>query len=313
MLRLGFDVGGTYIKAGVVDTNLIKIVSRRIIPFPSDASYTDVAELVYALSSEMAAELKIQNCRFKSVGLALPGILNEDRSVLKRAYNLGWYDAPVRAAVQNYFSDVPVYLENDANAALIAERHGALRGCKNVVLLTLGTGVGSGVLLNGALLRGESGSSAELGHVRLFPDGPKCSCGNRGCIEALCSATWLTEEGKKSVINSPTSLMYKKTDGDAGKITPKTVFDSAKEGDGYALAIFNKYVDSLAAAVAYCADRFNAGAVAIGGGISMAGFFLFSALKARVKEMHGCRCRILPAMFANDAGIIGAALLYKFQ
>lgn len=311
-LRIGIDIGGTYIKAGVVKDE-IHIIAKQETPFPQGASCELLADIILQIVNSLCAELLVSKEQIESVGVALPGVLNADRTILKAACNIKLFDAPVKAAIEKRLPFVPVYMENDADAATIAElMAGAFKGCKNALLLTLGTGVGSGVILNGKLFRGGE-AGVELGHMPIFTDGLLCSCGKYGCIETLCSASWLVSEGRKIVKSFPLSLMHKKTDGDSGKVTAKLVLDCAKEGNASAKEIFNFYISSLSAAIVCCAKQVGCPeVVALGGGVSLAGNFLFTPLRKRIKETQENSYRIVPAHFKNDAGIIGASAAYKF-
>jgi predicted NBD/HSP70 family sugar kinase len=148
--------------------------------------------------------------------------------------------------MQSHFPVVPVYLANDANAAALAELHaGVFKEVKTAILLTLGTGIGGGIILNGRMFNGGMGNGVELGHMVLAQGGPICTCGTRGCLETLCTATWLVQQGRRSIIDYPKALIYTQAGGDLNKVTAKLVLDCAKAGDAIARGIFERYVDQL--------------------------------------------------------------------
>lgn len=311
MLRVGFDIGGTTIKGGIVGEDL-KILAHRSIPFPSGEGYERVAVLMAQLVVEMAEELQVSVTELGTIGIAVPGSIDVTGTFVIHAHNLGFHNTPIKKAVKEHFPHSLVYLANDANAAALAELYaGAFRGYKTAVLLTLGTGVGGGLILNGQLFNGGMNHGVELGHMIISNEGPLCTCGNRGCIEALCSATWLTRQGEEALKTHPESIISEKVNGISGGVTAKTVIESAKEGDLAAKEIFHKYIDSLSSAVSSCINLLDPEVVALGGGVSLAGDFLFYPLRELVhkKCFFKVEHKIVPAELGNHAGILGAALL----
>ncbi len=312
MLQVGFDVGGTNIAVGVVDDNK-KIIVRRSVPFPTGSPSRQTAALMAALVEDMARELKVPVGTFASVGIAVPGSIDPACENVINAYNLQFHNVPLRALVSEYLdAGVPVYLANDANAAALAELHaGAFVGKETAVLITLGTGVGGGVILGGRMFNGGLGHGVELGHMILSHDGPLCTCGTRGCIEASCTATWLVQQGRRAVVDYHTSKITTDAEGNLRNVTAKMVVDCAKDGDTIALDIFERYVDQLGSALCSIIVLLDPEVIAIGGGVSHAGDFLFEPLRENVRR----KCffkeygEIVPAVLGNDAGIIGAAML----
>ena len=311
VFQLGFDIGGTKIAAGVVDDGH-RIHARREVPFPKGRPYTDVVTVLAGMASELAKETGIERKDFRSIGLSVPGSIGPDGATVLHAYNLQFHDVPLKAAVEAALPGPPVYLANDANAAALAELcAGVFRGCRTAVLLTLGTGVGGGLILNGRMFNGGLANGVELGHMCLQYGGPRCTCGNRGCIETLCSATWLARQGRLSAGRHPGSEIAKKALGVKGRVDAKIVLDAAKEGDAVALEIVGRYIDQLAAAVISCANLLDPEVIALGGGISRAGEFLLAPLRDRVENGSFFRhpYRIVAASMGNDAGIVGVAML----
>ena len=293
MKTIGFDVGGTNIKAGLFDGEM-NFLSKKMSPFPKELGYQNIVKTMYDITAQMLAESGMAAECVDSVGIASAGEVDAVRGVIIRAHNLNFYDVPIRTEMEKYFPGVPVNLINDADAAALAELNkGAFRGYKNAILLTLGTGIGGGVIIDGKLFTGGLSHGVELGHVILSMDGPLCTCGNKGCIEALCSATWLKNKGQP-----------------AGYKDAKAVIDAAKNGEPAAVEIFGEYTGNLSTAIASLANLLDPEIVALGGGVSLAGDFLFKPLGKKVEDKSFFKYpyKIVPAMLGNDAGAIGAAV-----
>lgn len=313
MLQIGFDVGGSNIAVGVVDDDM-RIISRRSVKFPTGEPYQETVLLMADLVKSMAEELDVSCDSFASIGIAVPGSITRDCERVLHAYNLQFHDVPLRGALQQHFPGVPVYLSNDANAAALAELHaGAFRGCQTAVLLTLGTGVGGGLILGGRMFNGGLNNGVELGHTALLHNGPLCTCGTRGCMETLCTATWLVQQGRLSIVEYPTAMIYTQAKGDMNRVSAKLVIDCAKAGDAIAMDIFNRYTDQLGSALAGIFNFLDPEVIALGGGISLAGDFLFHPVRENAKsKAFFAECgKIVPAQMGNDAGIVGAASLHK--
>ncbi len=311
MYRVGFDVGGTNIAAGLVDDGL-NIVQRKNVPFPIGKGGEYAASVMAGIVRELIKAQGAEESELTCIGVAVPGSIDRRGEVIENAYNLQFHNVPLRAQMQAHFPSVPVFLANDANAAALAELHkGAFVGAKTAVLITLGTGVGGGLILNGKMFNGGTGNGVELGHMVLKHNGDLCSCGLRGCVEAYCTATWLVKEGRRTVVEYVNGMIYTKAGGDMDKVTAKLVIDCAKEGDRLALDIFSRYVDALGSSIVSLINLFDPEAIALGGGVSLAGDFLFEPLRENVKKkvFFSSWGRIVPAQMGNDAGIVGAAML----
>ena len=313
MLQVGFDIGGTNIAAGVVDDEM-RIVARRSVPFPTGKPYAHAIGLMKDIVEALALELNVESRQFQSIGIVVPGSIDPKCERVLHAYNLQFHDVPLKIAMQEEYPEVPVYLANDANGAALAELHaGAFRGCKTAVLLTLGTGIGGGLILNGKMFNGGLGHGVELGHMVLMHGGPLCTCGVHGCIEAVCTSTWLIQQGRRSIIDYPNARIYTEAGGDLKNVTAKLVIDCAKAGDAIARDIFERYVDQLGSAITSCINLLDPEIIALGGGVSHAGEFLFEPVRQNVRK----KCffeeigAIVPAQLGNDAGIVGAAMLAR--
>lgn len=312
MYRLGFDIGGTNIAAGVIDDKA-RIIARRTAPFPLWEPVRLVCETMTNMAEDMAEELEISLSDFHSVGIAVPGSLDAKKETVIRAFNLGFYDVPLRECAADYFSNLPIYIANDADAAALAELcRGSFRGHNSGVLITLGTGVGGGLILNGKVFTGGMGHGVELGHMPLdCIAGERCTCGNKGCIETLCSATWIIRKGREAMGREDGKHLKHKVKGNGDAMTAKIVIDSAREGDEAAWNIFEEYVNNLACAITGIINLLDPEVVALGGGVSRAGEFLLAPVRDKVLEHTFVKYpyKILAAHLGNDAGIIGAALL----
>lgn len=310
MYRIGFDIGGTNIAAGVVDDSLA-VVARMTQPFQKQAYPGALAETVAKMTHALCEKAGLNETP-ASVGIAVPGSIDPAAERVIDAYNLDLHDVPLRAEVRAHFPQTPVFLANDADAAALAELYaGAFRGAKSAVLFTLGTGVGGGVIVNGRLWRGGMGHGVELGHMALDIGGTRCTCGMRGCIETRCAATTLIREAREQLAAGEHGLLFERTGGDAARVDAKLVVDCARAGDPAASAIFARFVDALGSAVVSVIHLLDPEVIAIGGGVSLAGEFLFAPLAENVREkcFFSEFARIVPAQLGNDAGIVGAAML----
>ncbi len=313
MYRIGFDIGGTNISAEVFD-GAMNVAVRKSLPYPKGASGEALADFLAEMTGDLARELGGELELFEFMGLAVPGSVDPAGEILIHAPNLGLQNVPLRKHVQDRFPDIPVHMENDAYAALLAEYHlGALKGCKTGILLTLGTGVGSGLILGGVPFLGGLGHGSEVGHMTLSYKGEACNCGSFGCLETLCSAGWLIRAGQETLQEDKNSLLFEKTQGLAEKMTAKIVIDCAKGGDPAAEKIFRDYVDQLSAAIISLVNLLDPEIVVLGGGVSQSGDFLFEPLRKNVAEKSFFRYPypIVPAQTGSFAGTAGAALLFQ--
>lgn len=316
MYNIGVDLGGTNIAAGVVDETGQILLKSSISTRPERDYHEiihDMAVLIYGLIDEGGYKL----ADIASIGIGCPGAVDKKRGKVIFASNLFWYHVPIQALLQDYLN-LPVYLENDATVAGSAEYlFGACQGTENAITLTLGTGVGSGMILNGQLYSGSHGAGAHLGHMIVELDGIPCACGNKGCWEQYVSATALVREGQKAVKESPESLIANLAGHDFRKVTAKMVLDAAKEKDPAAVMIFERYIRYLAMGMITIINAFDPEVIAIGGGVSHAGDFLLQPLCEEVEKhiiyKDVAHARICLAQLGNDAGIIGAAMLGRIN
>ncbi len=309
---VGIDLGGTNIVAGVVDEeyNIIaKASTKTNCPRPEKEIADDMAKM--ALQAVKNANLDISDIEW--IGIGTPGIANSTTGIIERANNLGFENTPMVKYISESI-DKPVFIENDANAAAYGEYvAGAAKGAKNAVCITLGTGVGGGIIVDGKIYAGSNFAGAEIGHTVIEVDGAQCSCGRKGCFEAYSSATGLIRMSKEAMAQFPESIMNKMAE-EKGKVTARTSFDAMRAGDKPAKDVVDKYIKYLAAGITNTINIFQPDVLCIGGGVCNEGDPLLLPVKALVEKEDFAsnstkRTEIVIAKLGNDAGIIGAAFL----
>ncbi len=312
MYYVGIDLGGTGIKAGLVDENgkiLCKVGCPTLVERGPRPIVDDMARLVL----EAAEKGGVHMDEVKAVGIGLPGIQDPRTGHVPFCTNLYWHEVPVIEWMRETI-DKPIFIGNDATVAGLAESvAGVSAGIKNSVFITLGTGVGGGIVLDGKVYSGAHGVGSELGHMITVVDGEPCTCGNRGCWERYASATALIRMGRQAVKERPDSLILRLAEGDEEKITAKTVIDAAKAGDEAACKVFDTYVYHLCVGLVGIINFIDPEVIVLGGGVSHAGAFLLDAVRAKLPSMVFYKtmpyARVELATLGNDAGIIGAAML----
>ena len=312
---VGIDLGGTNIVAGVVDGDyniIAKASTKTNCPRPEKEIAEDMAKM--AVQAVENAKLTMDDIEW--IGIGTPGIANSATGIVERANNLGFINTPLVKYVKEFIgrNDTPVYIENDANAAAYGEYvAGAAKGAKNAVCITLGTGVGAGIVIDGKIYAGSNFAGAEIGHTVIEVGGAPCTCGRKGCFEAYSSATGLIRMTKESMAENPDSIMNKMAE-ERGKVTARTSFDCMRAGDKYAKAVVDKYIKYLAAGITNTINTFQPDILCIGGGVCNEGDPLLLPVKAIVEEEDYAnksekRTEIVIAKLGNDAGLIGAAFL----
>lgn len=313
MYYVGIDLGGTNIAAGLVDENG-KLVHKDSVPTYRERSANEIIRDMSMLSLKVVKDAGADMRDVKAIGVGAPGTPDSKDGVIVYANNLNFRNVPVRAEMQR-FINLPVHVENDANCAALAESvAGAAKGTQHSVTITLGTGVGGGVVINGKVYSGFNNAGAELGHIVLVSDGEPCTCGRRGCWEAYASATACIDQTKVAALRNPQSLINKLVGGDLSKIDAKTVFDAAKQGDAVAIEVVRKYIWYVAEGVSDVINSFMPEVLVIGGGVSKEGEYLLEPMRHIVYNSIYSRqdipcTRIVAAQMGNDAGIVGAAML----
>ena len=317
MYRIGIDLGGTNIAAGLVNEEY-KIIAKASVPTDADRGAEAIVDDIAALCKRICEENGIAISDVDAIGIASPGAIDSAAGVVKYANNLPFRMLPICEMVAERTGISDVRVENDANAAAWGEAvAGAAKGTKNSVMITLGTGVGGGIVIDGKLFGGFNGIAGELGHIVIEYDGKPCSCGRRGCWEAYSSATGLinmTKEklaecertGRKTLM---TDLIAKK-----GKVSGVTAFDAMRQGDEAGKEVVDMYLGYLSCGLTNMVNIFQPEVISIGGGVSNEGQSLVDAVLPTIrKEQYGGNLPPLTdiriATLKNDAGIIGAALL----
>lgn len=310
MLYLGIDLGGTNIAAGIVDekgTIIRQGSTPTIATRPIEEIVKDMGELCLSLVKEEGLTLD----DITAVGLGCPGTVDNKNGIITYSNNIPMQNVPMRKMLEEYFPNKPINLENDANAAAYGEYIINGQGAESFIFITLGTGVGGGVILDGKLYRGFNCAGAELGHITLITGGQPCTCGKNGCWEAYASVTALIRETNEAMENAPESAMHKWVE-ENGKVSGRTAFDCAKAGDATAQMVVDNYVRYVADGLVSIVNIFQPEKLSIGGGISKEGDYLLNPIKEFVSKYdynkYMPKTEITIATLFNDAGIIGAAL-----
>lgn len=311
--RLGIDLGGMSFKIGLVDENY-RIVAYTSAPTNQhERSFEEVIADITACGTRLAEENGVRVQDLAGIGMGSPGCIDQSSGDLLFAGNLNWYDRPLRKQLETCFG-VPVHVGNDADCAIIGETlAGAARGRSNVLMLTLGTGVGGGLILDGRLYAGTKGCGGELGHVPFVFDGEPCTCGSRGCLEAYASITAFLRCTERAMAENPESMMHTYA-AEHGGISGRTAFECAKRGDTAAIAVVDAYTTTVAAGIAGFVNVFRPEIVLIGGGVSAQGAALIDPIREKLSRFTFASERlpaptVAVAMLGNDAGIIGAACM----
>lgn len=312
MYRIGIDLGGTNIAAGLVDENL-HILDRETVktnvPRPLEAIMDDMVGLVGRLLERNGLEKE----NISWVGVGVPCTANLENGHMEDANNLGFDDEPFVPVLSGKLG-IPVFFGNDANAAAWGEYKSGGYDGDSFVLVTIGTGIGGGIILNGRLWSGFNHAAGEFGHMTISGSGAPCTCGRHGCFEACASATALIAQAREAMDKDPNTLLWQLCCGDPEKVEAKTVFDGAAAGDDLCGNLLDVYTTYLAEGIANIINIFQPAYLCVGGGVSHAGEALMGPLREKTAERIYSRnakrnTKIVPAKLRNDAGIIGAALL----
>lgn len=314
MYRIGIDLGGTNIAVGVVDDTNYKIVGEGKVktnaPRPAEEICEDIKKAVNLAVAD--AKLSFEDIGF--IGIGSPGAIDNKSGVITYSNNLGFKNVPIVKILTEKLGK-QVMIDNDANVAALGEMiAGAGNGCKNFVAITLGTGVGSGVIVDGKMLTGFNGVAGELGHTVINFDGEQCSCGRKGCYEAYASATALIRQTKEKMKKCTDSKMWDIVGGDITLVNGRTAFDAMRLGDEAGTQVVDVYCKYIAIGLVNIINTFQPEIICIGGGISKEGENLLSRINETVNsEVYSKFCEkqtvIKTATLGNDAGIIGAAML----
>ena len=312
MFTIGIDLGGTNIVAAVVDEkyNIIaKAKTPTAVPRSADLIFDDIAKVC----KEAVEKAGLTMNDISSVGLGTPGTVNSD-GVIEFANNLNFDNVPAKDMIIERLGDKPVYVANDANCAALGEAYaGCGNGAKNFIAVTLGTGVGSGVIIDGKIVTGVNNAGGECGHMVIVVDGEACTCGRHGCWEAYASATALINQTKKAMEQYPDSVMHQLAK-EEGKVSGKTAFDAMRIGDIAGIKVVDQYIKYVACGIINLVNALQPEIICVGGGICNEGETLLRPLRRyieaeRYSVYSKIQTKILKAELGNDAGIIGAAIL----
>lgn len=314
MYYLGIDLGGTNAAAGVVDKNGTIIAKAS---HPTDASKgVDAIIKNIVKACNMAIEKAgITADDIEKIGVGTPGTLDVSKGIVEYAANLGFKDTPLAFLIGEYFPGKPVFIENDANVAALAESvSGAAKGAKDSVIITLGTGVGGGIIIDGKIYSGFNGRGGEIGHIGVVVDGWQCSCGRRGCWEAYASVSGLIKLTKIEMEKNKDSIMWQIAGGSLDNVNGLTSFDGMRKGDKTAKYVVDTYLKYVATGITDVINMLQPEVLSIGGGISKEGdTLLLPVLEYVEKNMFArnskTKTKVCIARLGNDAGIIGAAML----
>ncbi len=308
-MRIGIDLGGMSIKAGLVDESL-KIVYKETVP-------TNVEEGADRIINDMVALIrsvmeKNSGCTVDGIGIGVPGYVDKEQMV-RNCNNIPLENVDLRGKISAEFG-ISVCVDNDANVAALGEvLAGAAKEYQDAVMITIGTGVGCGIVLNNQVFRGCNGAAGEIGHKVIVADGIPCNCGRRGCYEKYASATALIDATKEAMQEHPESIMWKICDGSLENVNGKTAFDAWREKDLVGTMVLDRFISFLCVGLIDVVNLLQPEAIIIGGGISKEGDTLLNMIEPRLKSerysKEGIQTEILIAELGNDAGIIGASQL----
>ncbi len=315
MYYIGVDLGGTNIAVGIVDENL-KILKKGSVPTLANRDGELIVKDMADLARRLLDEMNIPLSEVAYAGIATPGTANSATGVVERANNLPFSNFPIAELFKKYLPVKEVLIENDANAAALAEAlAGAAKGTRLSVMITLGTGVGGGIIIDGKAYSGFNFAGAELGHTVIEHNGRQCSCGRRGCFEAYSSATGLTNMTKEKILECrlksiPTLMLNESENGT--RVSARTAFSAMKQGDEAAKEVVDEYISYLACGVTNMINIFQPEVLSIGGGVCNEKDYLLKPLLQIVNNEQYTRdnaekTKVVIAQLGNDAGIIGAA------
>lgn len=312
MLYLGVDIGGSNIAAAIVD-DAMNIIGRGKVKFVTGRPFGQFCDDI-AAASQMAADdagVKLSDCAY--CGMGCPGAVNSRSGMLEYSSNLGFEKVSLGAEMGRRLG-LSIYIDNDANCAALGEvKAGAAKGAESALVVTLGTGIGGGIVIGGKIYSGVNGIAGEIGHMTIIPGGEECACGRRGCWEAYASATALKRQTRRAMEAEPDSLMWKYAP-QLDKVSGKTPFQAMRDGDSTATLVVESYIYYLSLGLINCINILQPEVICIGGGVSNEGDQLLEPLRKHVEKNSFCignirQPRIELAKLWGDAGLIGAAML----
>jgi glucokinase len=310
-LVMGIDLGGTFVKTAIVSQDK-EIIAKASRPTNAENGPDAVIQTMADSARDLMQSAGVDPAQVCAVGMGCPGPLNWQTGIVYETPNMpGWIDIPLAAKMQAQLG-IPAYLENDANAACYGEYWlGAGQGAQTMAVLTLGTGVGGGIVVFGKLLRGLDGTAAELGHLIVHRDGRTCGCDAKGCLEAYASVTGMVRTAVEGLEEGKESSLTTLCEGNHESITGKMIYQAAESGDKFAKWVFEETGTWLGLGCASLINALNPEKIVLCGGMIAAGDTLFEPIrrvaKANAFAVPTARCEIIPAALDNDAGVLGAA------
>ncbi|MBU3100426.1 MULTISPECIES: ROK family protein [Clostridium] len=313
-MYIGIDLGGTNIAIGIVDENG-KIVHEESCETRSEREPQELIDDMIALVLKILDEYNMQINEITAIGVGIPGLADKDGNVIF-CVNLGWRNVPLRKMLEDALH-TPVYIDNDATVAALAEyESGSMQNCKSGLMLTLGTGIGGGIIINGEIYSGFNGVGSELGHTVIGENFYNCNCGRNGCLETFASSTAIIKYTKKLIMemNEPTIIMGN-VEGNIDNLNAKIIFDCAKKGDKIATLAVNRLIKYLGIGILNIVNFIDPEIIVLGGGIAGAGQYLLDLITKEVIANKYYKdlpiAKIVLAQLGNKAGVIGAAMVAK--
>jgi glucokinase len=318
---IGVDLGGTNIGVGAMCVDGSGSIPMRLEPTEpgrgADAVVDRIVQMIEDVIADVIARSGVTRDDIAGVGIGAPGPLDREHGIVVIAPNLGWRNFPLRDVIAERVH-LPSTLDNDANCATVGEWwQGAARGGRNVVGLTIGTGIGGGLILDGKLYHGSSDVAGEIGHTTIDSTGRYCRCGNYGCLEAYASGPAIAVRAREALERDEVSILPKMVGGNLELLTAATVYEAAKQGDALAREVVRDTAKFLGTGIANLLNIINPDVVVVAGGVTKAGEPLFEPLRAEVKrrafQPAVAACRIVPGSLPGTAGIVGAVATFKAQ
>ena len=314
--RIGIDVGGTNVKIALVDDNG-KIIYSNSVPTYAKMGYEYTVNNIKQAIKDLMKETNTTPSDIEGIGFDFPGQVDCKTGVVKLAPNIpGWVNVPIAQMIEDEFH-IPTRIDNDVRCAALGElKFGAGRGCENFICITVGTGIGSGIVINGKVVRGATNAAGELGHIKLqMNGGPICGCGDTGCLEAFASGPAIVAMAQEYIKGGKSTKFREMAAAEGGEITPYMAAKAAEEGDPVAKRIFEIVGEYIGIGLTSVINLLNPERVIIGGGVAESGELLLGPIRKTIKEramvVAGNAVEIVPAQLGNSAGVIGASMLIE--
>jgi len=309
---IGVELEGRSITVAVTDLeiNIINKLTEEI----KNSDESLVANKIINLAQQVIEKSRVKLEKIIGMGVGATGLIDTERGIIRQAVNLNWKDVPLKDLIEKKFDGIPIYIDNIANVAVLGEKSaGAGKEAKNLIYIRIGTGISAGIIFNRTIYEGSNGNAGEIGHMTIEPNGPRCKCGNRGCLEVLASGSAIAKRAITEILGGRDTLIEKLTNGSIEEITAKIVAEAAKKGDKLSLEIWEETGEYLGIAIANLINIYNPEIIIIGGSVAQAGGLLFEPIKRTVKKraLPGPAkiVKIVPTKLEENVSIIGAASL----